>query len=383
MKAPTNTSLPIFVNTRSQTAGLSGVQRYAVELQRRIGSSLRAIAPRRPLQGVKGHLWEQTVLPTLVRDGILWSPANSGPLAVRRQVLTVHDVASLDHPEWFSPVFAAWYRWMTPRLVCRVQRVITLSEFSKQRLLALTAIDESRVVVIPGAADDRFCPRSTQEVKRVRDSLSIRSPYYVLSLGTLESRKNLRRLLAAWASCVRDLPGEIWLVIAGSGGTSRVFSCPEFGPPPPRVHFTGFVADCDLPALYSGALALAYVSLYEGFGLPALEAMACGTIPVVSNNTALPEVIGKAGLLVNPFDSEAIAAGIKRIIQDLGLRQELEIQAIKRSGEFSWQRAADLTWDVLSGEDLASRSGTYAKSRDAKVVEARSVTAAPHRTLSR
>jgi glycosyltransferase involved in cell wall biosynthesis len=130
-------------------------------------------------------------------------------------------------------------------------------------------------------------------------------------------------------------------------------------------------------------LALAYVSLYEGFGLPALEAMACGTIPVVSNNTALPEVVGKAGLLVNPFDSEAIAAGIKRIIQDLGLRQELKIQVIKRSGEFSWQRAAHLTWDVISGEDLASKSGTYAKSRNAKVVEARSVTAAPHRTLSR
>jgi glycosyltransferase involved in cell wall biosynthesis len=375
-------SSPIFINTRSQTAGMSGVQRYAVELQRRIGSSLRPTAPRRPLQGVKGHLWEQTVLPTLVRDGLLWSPANSGPLAVRKQVLTVHDVASLDHPEWFSPVFAAWYRWMTPRLVRRVQRVITPSEFSKQRLLAVTAIDESRVVVIPMAADDRFCPRSTQEVKRVRNSLGIRSPYYVLSLGTLEPRKNLGRLLAAWTSCVPDLPDEIWLVIAGSGGSSRVFSCPDFGSAPPRVHFTGFVADSDLPALYSGALALAYVSLYEGFGLPALEAMACGTIPVVSNNAALPEVVGKAGLLVNPFDSEAIAAGIKRIIQDLGLRQELKIQAIKRSREFSWQSAADLTWDVISGEDLASKSRTYAKSRNAKVVEARSATAAPHRTLS-
>ena len=191
-------------------------------------------------------------------------------------------------------------------------------------------------------------------MERAREALSIRSPYYVLSLGTLESRKNLRRLLSAWASCVCDIPDEIWLVIAGSGGTSRVFSCPEIGSLPPRVYFTGFVADRDLPALYCGALALAYVSLYEGFGLPALEAMACGTISVVSNNTALPEVIGNAGILVNPFDSEAIAAGIKRIIQDLGLRHDLKIQAIKRSGEFSWQRAADLTWDVLSAEELAS-----------------------------
>jgi glycosyltransferase involved in cell wall biosynthesis len=356
-RAPKNAGVPIFINTRSQTAGVSGVQRYAVELQRRIGSSLRPIAPRRPMQGVKGHLWEQTVLPTLVHNGLLWSPANSGPLAVRRQLLTVHDVASLDYPEWFKPAFAAWYRWMTPRLVCRVQRVITLSEFSKQRLLALTVIDESRVVVIPGAADGCFCPKSKQEVERVRDRLSIRSPYYILSLGTLEPRKNLRRLLAAWASCVRDLPDEIWLVIAGAVGSSRVFSRPEFDSAPPRVHFTGFVADCDLPALYSGALALAYVSLYEGFGLPALEAMACGTIPLVANNTALPEVVGEAGLLVNPFDSEAIAASIKRIVQDPGLRQALKMQAIKRSGEFSWERAADLTWNVISGGNLSSGSG--------------------------
>ena len=379
VKAPMNASLPIFINARSQTAGLSGVQRYAVELQRRIGRSLTPIAPRRPMQGVKGHLWEQAVLPTVVRNGFLWSPANSGPLAVRKQLLTVHDVASLDHPEWFSSAFAAWYRWMTPRLACRVQRVITPSEFSKQRLLALTAIEKSRVVVIPGAADGRFCPRPPQEVERVKDSLNIRSPYYVLSLGTLEPRKNLHRLLAAWASCVSDLPDEISLVIAGPGGATRVFSRLEFGSAPPRVHFTGFVADCDLPALYSGALALAFVSLYEGFGLPALEAMACGTVPVVSNNTALPEVVGQAGLLVNPFDSESIAAGIKRIVNDFELRQKLKIQAIRRSGEYSWERAAERTWDLIS---LVSGSGTCAKSRNAKVLEAGTVTAAPDRTLS-
>lgn len=321
-------------------------------------------------------------MPTVVRNGLLWSPANSGPLVVGRQVLTVHDVASLDHPEWYRPAFAAWYRWMTPRLVHRVRRVITVSEFSKQRLMALSALDEARVVVIPGGVDGRFYPRPAQEVERVRQTLSISSPYYVLSLGTLEPRKNLRRLLAAWASCVLDLPDEIWLVIAGARGSSRVFSCPEFGSAPRRVHFTGFVADCDLPALYSGALALAYVSLYEGFGLPALEAMACGTIPVVSNNTALPEVVGNAGLLVNPFDSEAIAAGIKRIVQEPGLRQALKIRAIKRSGEFSWERAADLTWDVISTEALASGSRTYAKNHNTKAEDARSVAAAPQRTLS-
>jgi glycosyltransferase involved in cell wall biosynthesis len=373
---------PLFINTRSQTAGVSGVQRYAVELQRRLGSSLRPVAPWRSMQGAKGHLWEQMVLPRVVRNGLLWSPANSGPLAVRRQVLTVHDVASIEHPEWYSRAFAAWYRWMTPKLVHRVQRVITVSEFSKQRLLALAAVDESQVVVIPEGVDGRFYPRPAHEVERVRQALSIPSLCYVLSVSTLEPRKNLRRLLAAWASCVPDLPDELWLVIAGPKGASRVFSRPEFGSVPRRVHFTGFVADGDLPALYSGAVALAYVSLYEGFGLPVLEAMACGTIPVASDNTALPEVVGQAGLLVNPFDSEAIAAGIKRVVQDAGLRQELKMRAKERSEEFSWERAAGQTWDVISAEALASGSKTYAEERNRKATDGRSAAAAPTRTLS-
>jgi glycosyltransferase involved in cell wall biosynthesis len=344
--------VPIFINTRFQTAGCSGVQRYSVELLQRIGSRLTRVAPRRPLQGVKGHVWEQTVLPTRVCDGVLWSPANSGPLAVRKQVLTVHDVASLDRPEWYSATFAAWYRWMTPKLVRRVRRVITPSEFSKKRLLALTAITESNVVVIPAGVDGRFCRRSAHEVERVRQALNIPSPHYLLSVGTLEPRKNLGRLLAAWGSSVLDLPQKLWLVIAGIKGSGRVFSCPEVGRIPPRVHFTSFVPDSDLPALYTGALALAYVSLYEGFGLPALEAMACGTVPVVANNTALPEVVGAAGLTVNPFDTGAIAAAIRHVVNEPGLRQELEGRAIRRSREFSWERIADLTWDVLHGEAL-------------------------------
>lgn len=354
-------SLPIFINTRARTAGLSGVQRYTIELQRRMGNRLRPVAPWQPMQGIKGHLWEQVVLPAVVRKGLLWSPANSGPLSVRAQVLTVHDVASLEHPEWYSPAFAAWYRWMTPKLVHRVRRVITVSEFSKQRLLALTAVDESQVVVIPGGVDSRFYPRPAKEVERVRRQLNIPSPFYVLSLGALEPRKNLRRLLAAWASCARRLPDDIWLVIAGSKGASQVFSHLDLGSSAPRVHMTGFVADCDLPALYSGALALAYVSTYEGFGLPALEAMACAAVPLAANNTALPEVVGDAGLLVNPFDSEAISAGIESLVQDCALRQELKARALKRGREFSWERAAALTWSILRAEALASSSGAHAK----------------------
>src|SRR5258708_32572079 len=105
----------VVMKSRSLTAGLTGVQRYTAELCPRFGDRIADICPAKPLQGVKGHLWEQFRLPALVRGRLLWSPANSGPIGVARQVVTVHDIAVLDHPEWFNPRFAAWYRWMTPR----------------------------------------------------------------------------------------------------------------------------------------------------------------------------------------------------------------------------------------------------------------------------
>ena len=356
-------SAPIFINTRSRSAGFSGVQRYTIELQRRIGDKLRVVAPRRAMHGVNGHLWEQACLPAIVRDGFLWSPANSGPLAVRRQVVSVHDIASIDHPEWFSPAFARWYRWMTPILIRRVQRIMTLSEFSKRRLLALTGVDDSHVVVIPPGVDPRFCPQPATEIKRVEATLGIPSASYILSVGTLEPRKNLQRLLSAWTACVSEMPRDVWLVVAGLGGSGRVFSSTQLGAIGSRVHVTGCVADSDLPGLYSGALALAYVSVYEGFGLPALEAMACGTVPVVANNTALPEVIGDAGILVDPFSIDSIAAGLRRIIKDTKTREQLRRCAIERSKQFSWDRTADLAWRLIVSEAKARRDGSPTTAR--------------------
>jgi glycosyltransferase involved in cell wall biosynthesis len=320
------------------------------------------------MQGVKGHLWEQLVLPRIAGDGFLWSPANSGPLTVTRQVLTIHDVASLDHPEWYSKPFALWYRWLTSKLVHRVRRVITVSEFSKQRLIALSGIEESRVVVIPPGVNRYFYRRPTREIEQVRRSLRIPAARYVLSLGVREPRKNLHHLLVAWASCVSDLPDDVWLVIAGAGGSRRVFSDYRLGFVPSRVHFTGFVPDGDLPALYSGAVALVYVSLYEGFGLPALEAMACGTVPIVSDNAAIPEVVGSAGLLVSPSDKEAIAAGIKRIVREGGLRCKLQVAGVRRSAKFSWERSADLTWKIVKGEALGYEAPADSADRDARMI---------------
>jgi glycosyltransferase involved in cell wall biosynthesis len=339
---------PVYINLRSQSAGQRGVQRYTAEVQRRLADRVMPVAPRSPMQGVRGHLWEQTVLPRMIGDSLLWSPANTGPLSIANQVLTIHDLGSLEHPEWYSRLFAAWYRWLTPELIRRVRRVITISRFSRERLLALANIDESKVVVVSPGVDATFRPRQQEEIARVCTDLAIPSPHYLLSLGALEPRKNLSRLVAAWSLCVARLPEEIWLVIAGASAPRNVFNILELGELPPRLHLAGFVADSDLPALYSGALAMVYVSLYEGFGLPALEAMASGTVPIVSGNTSLPEVVGDAGVCVNPFDIEQIAAAIEHVIDDSEHRAALRIRATRQSQHFSWERAAVQTWAVLS-----------------------------------
>jgi glycosyltransferase involved in cell wall biosynthesis len=337
----------IVVNLRSQAAPLTGVQRYTHELCARMNGEIEFVAPRRPLHGLRGHLWEQAILPMAVGRRLLWSPANTGPLAVAHQVLTVHDVASLDHPEWFGSRFAAWYRWMTPILVRRAARVITVSEFSKQRLMVATGIGESRIEVIANGVDERFHPCEDDEIRGMRNRLRLPTEQYILSLGSIEPRKNLPALLTAWAACLGHIPGNIWLVIAGSAGGAHIFSSSTLEDIPPRVHATGFVPDEELPALYSGALAFVYPSIYEGFGLPALEAMAAGTPIIAANITALPELAGDAGMLVDVSDPQAIAAAIISVVQEKDLRAELSSRALHRSQRFTWDRAAASTFHVL------------------------------------
>jgi len=337
----------IVVNLRSQAAALTGVQRYTHELCARMNGDIEAIAPRRPLHGFRGHLWEQAILPIAVGRRLLWSPANTGPLAATRQVLTVHDVAPLDHPEWFGSRFAAWYGWMTPILARRAVRVITVSEFSKQRLMAAAGIEASRIEVIPNGVDARFHPCEDDAIRGMRNRLRLPTEQYILSLGSIEPRKNLSALLLAWAACLVHIPDNIWLVIAGSAGGQHIFSSSTLGDIPPRVYATGFIPDEELPALYSGALAFAYPSIYEGFGLPALEAMAAGKPIIAANTTALPELAGDAGMLVDVSDPQAIAKAIITVVQEKNLRAELGSRALRRSQLFTWERAAKSTLRVL------------------------------------
>jgi glycosyltransferase involved in cell wall biosynthesis len=263
-------------------------------------------------------------------------------------------VAPLDHPEWFNPRLAFWYRMMTPALVRRSHQIITVSQYTKRRLMEITGAPGARIVVIPNGVDGRFVPQTADDIRRVRQDLGIPSARYVLSLATLEPRKNILGQLQAWSRCVQLLPADVWLVIAGNNGARRVFSEVKLDSPPPRVHFAGFVPDDKLPALYGGAIALLYPSIYEGFGLPVLEAMATGTAVIVSESTALPEVVGTAGIQVDPRNSEAIADAIRRVVEDGTLRHELSRRALRQSRLFSWEKTSELTWEVLRGASSCS-----------------------------
>lgn len=359
----------LIINARFATQRLTGVQRYAFEICRRLPSSrIRLISPRSIEPEYKqlkdftivdpigkfahkpglSHLWEQLALPRWIsEDGLLWSPCGSGPLAVKNQVVTIHDIANLEHPEWFNPWFAKWYSFLIPRLVHKVKKVIVVSEYTKVRLTEMTGISPEKLEVIYNGIDERFSPKSKGEISNVQKLLGLPSAKHILSLSSLEPRKNLYRLLEAWNIICHKLPKDIWLVLAGGKGKSTVFKNLSFDCLPPRVYFTGYVPDEYLPALYSGAIAFTYVSLYEGFGLPPLEAMACGVPVITSNTTSIPEVVGDAAILVNPCDVEEIADSIYKLINDASLRERLRLLGLNHVKQFSWDKTAKQTWEFL------------------------------------
>ena len=177
--------------------------------------------------------------------------------------------------------------------------------------------------------------------------MGIRSEEYLLCVGSVEPRKNVGRLLQAWARIQNELPAGLDLVVAGPAGSSGVFAGAELGKIPDRVHFTGYVDHDRLPALYSGATAFVYPSLYEGFGLPPLEAMACGTPVVTSRGSSLEEVVGTSAVLIDPECVDSIAEGLLRSVHDPGLRAELRAAGRLRAERMTWANCATRTAAIL------------------------------------
>lgn len=345
---PAAPNAAIAVNTWALQSPVTGVQRYLLELLPHLPGPVQRVRPSHPLHGWRGLAWEQCVLPARTRGRLLWSPCSTGPLALRAQVVTVHDVAPLDHPEWLTAKFAAWYRFLLPRLARRARHLIAISEFTKRRLVATTGVNPAKVTVILHGIDARFSPQPPEAVAAVCHRHGLEPGKYWLSLGTLEPRKNLPRLLAAWSAALPDLDAGLQLALAGAAGNRNFFAAPGLPQLPARTRLLGHVPEGDLPGLYAGAMAFAYLSLYEGFGKPPLEALACGTPVLASNAASLPEVVGDAALTVDPADTGAITAALIRLAADPNLRARLSAAGRERALQFDWARSAAKTWRVLA-----------------------------------
>lgn len=329
--------MDLYINGRFLERPVTGVERYGREVLRRLGVEFTVLRPGRGRRGLVGHLWEQVVLPARVpAGGLLWSPANTGPLRAPRQVLTLHDLAALDHPEWFQPRFALWYAWLLPRLARRATRLLTVSRFSRDRIVARLGVPESRVDVVPPGVGPPFGAVPTGAASAAPARHGLEGPF-LLTVGTLEPRKNLATVLAAWRRAAPRLPG-VSLVVVGEKGPAFRRVRPEV--PVERVRWLGRVPDADLAALYAAALGLVYVPLYEGFGLPPLEAMACGCPVLASPAGGLPEAVGEAALLASPERSEEVAEGMLRLAGDEDLRRRLREAGRERARKFTWEATA-------------------------------------------
>lgn len=266
-------------------------------------------------------------------------------LRTARTVLTIYDLTLLLFPEWHpADRLAVMGRALAPSAT-RADRIVTPSQFTRNDVLKLLPVEPERVVVIPGGIDPIFKPQPAAEVATRLAPLGLRAGDYLLFIGTIEPRKNLARLLQAV-----ELAGpEIGpLVLAGGRGWNNaairdaIARLARDG----RVRDLGYVPDDLRPALQAGARAFVYPSLYEGFGLPPLEAIACGTPVLTSNVSALPEVMGDAALYVDPEDVSELAAALTRIWRDDALRADLRARGLARARQFSWDRTARLTIDV-------------------------------------
>lgn len=265
-------------------------------------------------------------------------------------VVSVHDLSFEHLPHTFNRRSRTQLRLTVRHSVRRAARILTLSEHTKQDIVQTYGVDTSRVDAIPLAAAPHFSPvTDTKELQRVRHTYGIESNY-ILYVGSIQPRKNLARLVNAYALLRKKYQADELpkLVLAGKCAwlyDETLRALHETGLND-SVILTGYVPETDLPALYSGALCFVYPSYFEGFGLPPLEAMQCGAPVIIGNKTSLPEVVGDAGLLVDPFDVAALAAAIEDLINNSVLRSELRVKGLARARMFDWKETARRTLEV-------------------------------------
>ena len=285
-------------------------------------------------------------------DGVLYHEPNYVPLPYNGPlVLTVCDLSCFDLPQTHPKERVRLMQRDMPAAIERADHIIVISEATGDALRRWFKVDPARISTTYLAADPRFQPRSTETLRPALAGLGLTPGGYVLSVGTLEPRKNLGTLFAAYAGLPTALRQRYPLVVAGMSGwnTEGLMKSAEELIRRGELRLLGYVADELIPPLYAGAAAFCYPSRYEGFGLPALEAMASGVPVITSNRTSLPEVVGDAGMMVDPDDVDGLREGLRQLLEDRACAEDLGRLGLTRSRMFSWERCARETFAVYQG----------------------------------
>lgn len=287
--------------------------------------------------------------------GSIYHEPNFLPLKSRLpSVITIHDLSPLRVPETHRPKPVQIFRERIPHAVKHAKRILAVSEFARREILDYFPEAEDKTFVTLEGVRDNYHPMNAAATKPTLDQLDLQHGRYLLAVGTLEPRKNLARAITAFKQLPKSFREHYPLVIAGMKGwmnhefEAAITPLIEQG----EAKILGFVRDEDMNALYSGARLLIYPSIYEGFGLPPLEAMASGTPVITANCSSLPEVVGNSGIQVDPYDCDAIQTALMSLIEDDALHQRLSTASVERAKTFTWRRTAEETLKVF--KDLSA-----------------------------
>jgi glycosyltransferase involved in cell wall biosynthesis len=296
-----------------------------------------ASSPASPLDSLR----LARALGSLTGNDLFFSPGYNSPLYCASPfIFTLHDLNHIDRPENSSALKRLYYATLLKRACRRAASIVTISEFSRRRIIDWSGVPTGKVLNVGCGVDTEYRPMHEP------------SPFpfpYLLCVSNRKRHKNESRTVEAFARA--GLDAETRLVFTGHP-TAELAECIERQHLNTRVHFVGVVPEGELPSLYRGAEALVFVSLYEGFGLPVLEAMACGTPVATANTSALPEVAGDAALLVDPTSVEQIAEAMGRIVNDSSLREQLRSRGLARAARFSWAETAARVQNLLAGNAI-------------------------------
>lgn len=360
----------IYINGRFLTQPVTGVQRYSLELIRHMdlllgeGSvhqdiELICLVPpggfkqpewknieTRKVGWNRGNIWEQVDLPLHAGGRLLFSPANLGPYHYHNQVVTLHDASTFAIPQAYSSLFRLKYAFISKQLGRHARLLITDSEFSRQQLSFYLGIRPERLTSIPLGAEHL---EKIQPDTRILEQHHLEKGCYLLTVASQSLHKNFPKVLEALSFLKSDFP-----VVAAGGSFKQIFQRGHRPPFPANFHFTGYISDEALKALYENARGFIFPSVYEGFGLPILEAMHCGCPVLSSNSACLPEVGGDAALYFDPHQTESLANAISTFLSSTKLQDELRSKGYERAARFRWPITAQRTLEKLI--DYSGRS---------------------------